>query len=250
MMFFLFLQPGSVWWFRLWQRGTGPLGQRRTQPACRQLVKTGHWETAFLNHRSGEVAEARGRDWLTVFFFVFFCLNGLGLVLISSHSVSPGGHHSDGTHGFSAPPPHHLCKNFSDMSATGHELRVPLIFQVHLNWKHVVLFSIMSYVDILKYQGFYFWWFWWCYSDRHWLMPLLLALAWNVLIFFCFEFPFPFKALCTDPFLSKEFTDVVEDVYFLFNILHFLFIFCHNYFFNFLHFNINVNMRCCKTDTF
>lgn len=37
-------------------------------------------------------------DWV-----VFFCLNGLGLVLISSHSVSPGGHHSDGTRGFRAP---------------------------------------------------------------------------------------------------------------------------------------------------
>lgn len=137
MMPFLLFQPGSVWWFRLWQRGTGPLRQRRTQPACRQLVKTGHWETAFLNHRSGQVAEARGRDWLTVVFFFLSQWIGSGLDKLHIR-FRPEGTTVTGLVAFA--PHSHLCKNLSDMSATGHELRVPLIFQVHLNWKHVVLF--------------------------------------------------------------------------------------------------------------
>lgn len=46
-------------------------------------------------------------------------------------------------------------------------------------------------------------------------MPLLLALK---EMYLWYEFPFPFKALCTDLFMSEEFTDV-ENVYFY--ILHF-----------------------------
>lgn len=107
----LFFQPGSVWWFRLWQHGTGPFRQCRTQPACRQLVKVEHWETAFLKHRwpqrnwmvtRRQVAEARGRNWLSV-FFVSMEKQLLSLVLTSSHSVLTGGHHSDGTRGSSSP---------------------------------------------------------------------------------------------------------------------------------------------------
>lgn len=102
-----------------WTLGTGLFSSKGTMITCRQ------------------VAEARGRNWLSVFFVsmensslvwswqapIRFWPEGttvMGLVVLAPHS--------------------HLCKNLSDMLTTD-QLRLPLIFQVHLNWKRVMLFS-------------------------------------------------------------------------------------------------------------
>lgn len=50
----------------------------------------------------------------------------------------------------------HLYKNLSKVSATGHQLRLSLIFQGHLIGKGVMLFSVVSFDNIINYQGFYF----------------------------------------------------------------------------------------------